>query len=77
MSRTKVEKTGSYVAVDAEGNEHRINVFTTFNEVRLLSGVASWHPGLQAHKTSLGHHVNVNDDGSLTDVHTGLTMRLA
>jgi hypothetical protein len=66
MSRTKVERTESYVAVD---------VWTTFTEYKPVNGFAQWVPGAKTHKMQNGNHVNVNNDGSLVDVHTGLVMR--
>lgn len=75
MARTKVQQTGSYQAVDAQGVQHTIYVYTNFIEVAPLSGPHEWVPGTQSHKMRNGNHVNVNDDGTLEDVHTGRTMR--
>lgn len=75
MARQKVEQTGSYLAIDEDGDKHTIYVFTTFIEVTQLSGPANWIPGLKSHKMQNGNHVNVHDDGSLEDVHTGRRMK--
>lgn len=75
MARPKIEQTGSYQAIDEDGQQHTIYVFTRFTEVSPLSGPARWIPGTQSHKMRNGNHVNVNDDGTLEDVHTGRIMR--
>jgi len=75
MSRTKVEKTESYVAVDESGNTYGIDIWTTFTEYTPVNGSAQWLPGAKSHKLQNGNHVNVNNDGKLVDVETGLIMR--
>lgn len=76
MSRKKIEKTSSFMAVDGDGKRHAISVFTTFTEFRPVAEPAQWLPGTQAYKMdSNGNHVNLNDDGSLTEVATGKALR--
>jgi hypothetical protein len=75
VSRKKIEKTGSFQAVDEDGEAQTIHVFTQFTEYAPISGAAQWLPGLKSHKMSNGNHVNVNDDGTLEDVHTSRKMR--
>lgn len=75
MSRTKVEKTGTYAAVDERGNTYSIDIWTTFTEYKQLHGSAQWISGAKAHQMRNGNHINVNNDGTLVDVHTGLVMR--
>lgn len=71
MSNQKVEQTGSFQVLDESDVKHTITVFTTF----ILSGERSWIPGLKSHKMSNGHHVNVLDDGTYQDIHTGKILR--
>ena len=75
MNRKKVEKTGSFVAVDESGNRYNIEIFTTFTEHTPVSGPATWLPGSIAHKMQNGNDVNVNSDSTLFDVQTGRVMR--
>lgn len=75
MGRQKIEKTGSFQAADESGQAHTIHVFTQFTEYAPLSGAPQWIAGLKSHKMSNGNHVNVNDDGTLEDVHTSRKMR--
>jgi hypothetical protein len=75
MSRTKVGKTESYVAVDESGSTYDIDIWTTFTEYKPVNGSAQWVPGAKAHKLQNGNHVNVNNDCTLVDVLTGLVMR--
>lgn len=74
-SRTKIEPTAKFVAVDQNGDEHTVTVYTTFVEYAPQSGPAQWIPGSKSHKLANGNHVNVNDDGTLEDVHTGRILR--
>lgn len=75
MGRQQVRRTGQFEAVDDDGNTHVITVYTTFIEATQLSGPPEWIPGTKSHKMTNGNHVNVNDDGTLEDVHTGRVMR--
>ena len=76
MARQKTEPTARYVAVDSNGREYKITVYTTYMESVLLStGESQWHATTEAHKLANGNHVNVNNDGTLEDVHTGTVMR--
>lgn len=75
MSRTRVEKTESYVAVDESGNAYNIDIWTTFTEHNPVHGSAQWASGAKSHRLKNGNHVNVNNDGTLVDVQTGLVMR--
>lgn len=75
MNRTKVEKTESYVAVDESGSAYDIDIWTTFTEHNPVNGSAQWVSGAKSHKLANGNHVNVNNDGTLVDVQTGLVMR--
>ncbi len=75
MARRKVEQTGTFQAVDDAGAFHTIAIHTTFTEFAPLSGAPQWIPGSKSHKMANGNHVNINDDGTLEDVHTGRTMR--
>lgn len=75
MNRTKVEKTETYVAVDESGSTYDIYIWTTFTEHNPLHGSAQWVSGAEAHQMKNGNHVNVNNDGTLVDVLTGLVMR--
>lgn len=75
MSRTKVEKTETYVAVDESGNAYNIDIWTTLTEFKPVNGSAQWTSGAKSHQLKNGNHVNVNNDGTLVDVQTGLVMR--
>lgn len=75
MSRTKLEKTGTYAAVDESGNIYDIDIWTTFTEYTPVNGSAQWISGAKSHKVKNGNDVNVNNDGTIIDVQTGLVMR--
>jgi hypothetical protein len=75
MARTKVEKTGTFQAIDSAGTTHTVSIYTTFSEVTFLSEPPQWIEGLKAYKMSNGNHVNANDDGTLEEVRTGRIMR--
>ena len=66
------EHTERYTAVDEDGVEHLIDVYTDMIEVNAFGAV----PGLNSHKLSAtGGPVNVESDGILVNVKTGQTMR--
>jgi hypothetical protein len=75
MSRTKTEITETYTAVDERGNTYGIDIWTKFTEFKPINGSAQWLPGSKSHEMQNGNPINVNNDGSLIDVHTGLVMR--
>lgn len=75
MANHKVERTGSYLAVDESGGSHTISIYTTFTEYKPISGPVQWLPGTKSHKMPNGNHVNVNTDGSLEEVATGRAMK--
>ena len=75
MSRTKIEKTDTYIAEDERGRRHHINIFTTFTEFTPMTGAARWVPGAKAHKMANGNHVNLNPNSTLIEFETGRKMR--
>ena len=75
MSRTKIEKTETIIAVDSEGTIFQINVFTIFTEYAPMNTPAQWIAGSKTLKMQNGNHVNLNDDGTFEDVNTGRVMR--
>jgi hypothetical protein len=77
MGNRKVEKTGSFVAVDADGNRRNVNIYTTFTEHRPLSGRATWVDGSVSYELDNGNHVNVLSDGTLEDFVTGQKLHKA
>jgi hypothetical protein len=75
MPRHELRKVDSYIAVDGTGKRHTITVYATFTEVVTLAGSEGWLEGTRQHRMPNGNHVNVLDDGTLEDIHTGLKMR--
>ena len=71
MGNRKVERTGSFLAVDDDGNRRTVNIYTTFTEHRPLSGRATWAAGSVSYELDNGNHVNVFSDGTLEDFVTG------
>ncbi|MES2990628.1 MAG: hypothetical protein V4844_04345 [Pseudomonadota bacterium] len=72
--RTRREKTDSYQVLDSLGAIHAVDILTEFVEDS-ASGLARWTRATESHKlAATGHHVNLNDDGSLEDVRTGMPL---
>ena len=75
MMKPAAEHTERYVAVDEDGVEHLIDVYTDMIEVRAFGGPQRV-PGLNSHKLSAtGCPLNVESDGTLVSVKTGQKMR--
>ncbi|MES2099460.1 MAG: hypothetical protein V4569_06540 [Pseudomonadota bacterium] len=75
MRRTKREKTDSYQVVDRDGITHTVDILTEFVAELPASGPPRWARTIDSHKmAATGHHVNLNDDGSLEDVRTGMPL---
>ena len=69
------EHTERYTAVDEDGVEHLIDVYTDMIEVNAFGGPQRV-PGLNTHKLSAtGCPMNVESDGTLVSVKTGQRMR--
>lgn len=73
--KTKTEKTATFVAIDASGNNHIIDIYTTFTEFNPASGSAQWVAGAKEYKMQNGNHINLHSDGTLEDFVTGMKMR--
>jgi len=71
MTKPATKHTERYTAVDEDGVEHLIDVYTDMIEVPSVGAV----PGLNSHKMSAtGCPVNVESDGTLVNVSTGRKM---
>lgn len=76
MSSKKIERTETYVAVDEDGNECNIDIYTTFNSYTPINGPEQWVAGEKTHKMQeSGNHVNMSPDGTLVEFDTGRKMR--
>jgi hypothetical protein len=74
MTKPATKHTERYTAVDEDGVEHLIDVYTDMNEVYCF-GDLRLVPGLNAHKmNATGCPVNVESDGTLVNVATGRKM---
>jgi hypothetical protein len=74
MMKPATEHTERYTAIDEEGVEHLIDVYTDMIEVPSFG--ARRVPGLNSHKMSAtGCPVNVESDGTLVVVSTGRKLR--
>lgn len=76
LTPRRTQKTGEYQAKDAQGMVHTIEVYTEFLGIDLLiNDGREWVSGMESHRMkATGNHVNVNDDGTLTEVRTGRAM---
>ena len=73
MPKPATKHTERYTAIDEDGVEHLIDVYTDMIEVPSLPQRV---PGLNSHKMSAtGCPVNVESDGTLVNVATGRKMR--
>ena len=76
MTKPATERTERYTAVDEDGVEHLIDVYTDMIEMRPFGAAPQRVPGLNSHKMSAtGCPVNVESDGTLVNVATGRKMR--
>ncbi len=71
----KVEITDSYLAVNSEGEQFKINVHTKFTASNPVHEQVEWTHGSKEHKLLNGNHVNVHPDGTLEDFVTGMKLR--
>jgi hypothetical protein len=73
--RTQERLTARIEVEDATGARQLLQEFTSFTELRPLDGEVEWMPGMKSFWTVAGGHVNVNADGSFTELHTGRVLR--
>ena len=65
MTKPTTEHTERYTAVDEDGVEHLIDVYTDMFEMRPFGEALQHVPGLSSHKmNSTGCPVNVESDGT-------------
>ena len=75
MMKPATKHTERYTAIDEDGVEHLIDVYTDINEVHCF-GALQLVPGLSSHKmNATGCPVNVESDGTLVIVSTGRKLR--
>lgn len=67
----KEELTDQFEVADADGHRQTLFVYTTFIEFRPVAGPSTWNPGSKRLATADGDHVNVNADGSFTELQSG------
>jgi hypothetical protein len=77
--RHKIERTGTYKAVDQDRGEHTIYVYSTFEDIGPPDSKPVWQRSANPdrHKMRNGNLVKVNDDGTLEEDATGRKMRRA
>ena len=73
MQSKIVEKT-RFTVVDQRGARHTVVVTAQMHDASTLDGSA-WVEGLHSYRLATGAPVNVGDDGDLTLVATGETLR--
>ena len=75
MMKPATKHTERYTAVDEDGIEHLVDVYTDMMEVDCF-GAPQRVPGLNSHKmNATGCPVNVESDGTLVIVSTGQKLR--
>jgi hypothetical protein len=65
----------TYQAIDETGKVYTIQVYVDVVHTTKLDGTTAREERMKSHKTLEGHHVNVNPDGSLEDIHDRIRMR--
>ena len=75
MQRSTKELTETYQALDDAGTVYTIQVFTEIVHKLKPDGSKERIEGAKTHQTVDGHPVQVYEDGSLRDMHDGITMR--
>ena len=75
MTKPSTKLTERYTAVDEDGVEHLIDIYTDIHEMECF-GAMQLVPGLNSHKMhATGCPVNVESDGTLVIVSTGQKLR--
>ena len=69
--RRTVEHTGSIPVHDDAGNRDYVEEFTTFVELRPVTGPTSRARGSREYRMRDGRHVNPKTDGSFVEVDSG------
>lgn len=77
MPRKERRRIGTVIAVDDAGRKHAIAKFADFIEIRTLNDPPTWLEGVKCYRMPNGNHVNVLENGTFEDIHTGLKMRPA
>jgi hypothetical protein len=75
LSRTELRHTASFLALDEEGRERELHVWTTFIGVGTLESRNEWMEGLAEIRTLDGLPVNYLEKGQYQVVATGSILR--
>lgn len=77
MNRRREELTGNIDVVDDKGCRQTFYEYTTFVEFLPIAGPATWAAGTKRLESAEGGAVNVNVDGTFTELATGRRFRRA
>jgi hypothetical protein len=75
MNRRYERLTDTFDVEADTGAQYMAHEYTTFIETRTLDGGDGFLKGLRRYTLSNGNHLNVNDDGSFTNIHTNEILR--
>ena len=75
MDKRTRELIEQFQAVDDTGAVHTIRVFADVHHITMLDGSQQRVEGMKSYALANGNHVNLEDDGTLVNVHTGRRMR--
>ena len=70
----ETRRIGSFLAIDANGGQHVLDVYQVFIQSRLLSGQVMDSPGIRSIFTEDGGHVNRLAEGEYEVVTSGLRL---
>ena len=72
----KVTKTGSFIAVDFDGQQRTVSEWTVFQASGIGDGgEVQWKPHSQIMRLDTGYEVKLLDDGTVQVVLTGMRLR--